>query len=146
VTVQDALHNSKSVSNLVVEACHYHGCSDLTSFGQSHELARRLAVVSFRCAGLAWLLATSALSWSCGAFAQAAAPSAQYCYDAAGRLIGVIDANGSATYQYDVVGNTTSVTQLPPSTLVVVDASPASAPVGQTITIYGTALLPKPRR
>jgi hypothetical protein len=52
------------------------------------ELRERLAPLS-----IMWLLATSALYPAKPAFAQAS--TAQYFYDAAGRLVGVLDSNGS---------------------------------------------------
>ena len=86
--------------------------------------------------GLGWLLATSALASSSVALAQAT--SAQYVYDAVGRLIGVVDATGSAIYNYDAVGNTLSIVRTPSTVLGVVGTTPATARIGQSITIYGT--------
>jgi YD repeat-containing protein len=68
------------------------------------------------------------------------ADTAQYFYDPAGRLTGVIDpVNGSAQYNYDKSGNITSIVTNPISTLTVLQVSPRSGPVGTTVTVSGTA-------
>ena len=64
----------------------------------------------------------------------------RYYYDDAGRLIQVIDQNGSvATYSYDAVGNLLSITRSSQSGsgLAVLNFNPQSGPVGQTVTIQG---------
>ena len=62
-----------------------------------------------------------------------------YIYDALGRLRAVIDSGGdTATYNYDAVGNLTSITRQNSSVLSVVEFSPTSGPIGATVTVYGT--------
>src|SRR5262249_19029658 len=62
-----------------------------------------------------------------------------YIYDALGRLRAVIDSGGdTATYNYDAVGNLTSITRQNSTALSVVEFSPNSGPIGTTVTIYGT--------
>src|SRR5712691_12210174 len=66
--------------------------------------------------------------------------SAQYVYDALGRLTLVIDPSGNvATYNYDAVGNLLSITRstTSPSGLTIFSFSPAQGGVGQTVTIQG---------
>ncbi len=68
-----------------------------------------------------------------------------YVYDEAGRLRAVIDpAANTAVYAYDAVGNLTGITQQPSSTLAVLQFTPASSPVGTTVTIYGTGFSAMP--
>lgn len=68
-----------------------------------------------------------------------------YVYDDAGRLRAVIDpATNTAIYAYDAVGNLTGITQQAASTLVLLQATPASDPVGTTVTIYGTGFSATP--
>ena len=75
----------------------------------------------------------------CSSIPIAHADTAQYFYDPAGRLIGMIDpVNGSAQYGYDATGNILAVATNPISALVVVQASPVRGAVGTTVTIAGT--------
>jgi YD repeat-containing protein len=68
-----------------------------------------------------------------------------YVYDNAGRLRAVIDpASDTAIYAYDSVGNLTGITRQPSSTLAVLQFTPSSAPVGATVTIYGTGFSATP--
>ena len=68
-----------------------------------------------------------------------------YVYDDAGRLRAVIDpASDTAVYGYDAVGNLTGITRQPSSTLTVLQFTPASSPVGATVTIYGTGFSATP--
>lgn len=68
-----------------------------------------------------------------------------YVYDDAGRLRAVIDpASDTAVYGYDAVGNLTGITRQPSSTLAVLQFTPASSPVGTTVTIYGTGFSATP--
>jgi YD repeat-containing protein len=69
-----------------------------------------------------------------------AADSAQYFYDPAGRLTGVLDpVNGSARYSYDKSGNISSIVRSSLATPTVLQASPGAAAIGGTVTIAGTA-------
>ncbi len=69
----------------------------------------------------------------------ASADTAQYFYDPAGRLVGVLDpVNGSAQYIYDLTGNILQVKQNPLSALVVFPAVPSGGPAGTVVTIGGT--------
>jgi YD repeat-containing protein len=65
----------------------------------------------------------------------------QYFYDDLGQLIRAVDQNGNvATYTYDAVGNLLSITRstLPPSNgLAILNFTPQSGPVGQSVTIQG---------
>ncbi len=65
----------------------------------------------------------------------------QYFYDDIGRLIKAVDQNGNvATYAYDAVGNLLSITRstLPANNgLAVLNFTPQSGPVGQSVTIQG---------
>ena len=69
----------------------------------------------------------------------ARADSAQYFYDPAGRLTGMVDpTNGSATYAYDAVGNILSVVRKPISNIMVAEVSPSRGAAGGRVTIAGT--------
>jgi YD repeat-containing protein len=65
----------------------------------------------------------------------------QYFYDDIGRLIRAVDQNGNvATYSYDAVGNLLSITRstLPANNgLTILNFTPQSGPVGQSVTIQG---------
>ncbi len=70
-----------------------------------------------------------------------------YIYDALGRLRAVIDpsqTDGTAIYSYDAVGNLLSITRQPASQVAIIEFSPASGPVGTTVTIQGTGFSPTP--
>jgi YD repeat-containing protein len=69
----------------------------------------------------------------------------RYIYDELGRLVGVIDANGDAAeYHYDAVGNLLSITRSSPTQVNIIDFSPDSGPIGQTVTIQGTGFSATP--
>jgi YD repeat-containing protein len=65
----------------------------------------------------------------------------QYFYDDLGRLIRVVDQNGNvASYSYDAVGNILAITRstLPANNgLTILNFTPQSGPVGQSVTIQG---------
>jgi YD repeat-containing protein len=65
----------------------------------------------------------------------------QYFYDDIGRLIKAVDQNGNvATYSYDAVGNLLSIARstLPANNgLAILNFTPQSGPVGQSVTIQG---------
>jgi RHS repeat-associated protein len=63
----------------------------------------------------------------------------EYQYDAAGRLVGVVQNGGQAAkYSYDAAGNVTGVTRYSATTLAMVSVVPASARPGASVTLYGT--------
>ena len=100
-------------------------------------LRRWLALTVGTAAGAAMLLM--------GSPAAAQSAGAQFVYDAAGRLVQVIGANGaSAQYTYDAAGNLLAVTPLSSSTQVVTGFSEVSAPPGGTLTIYGSGFSTTP--
>ncbi len=93
---------------------------------------------------LAWTMAIS-LALMAGALAPTVAADISYVYDDAGRLRAVIDpATDTAIYAYDSVGNLTGITRQPSTTKAVVQFTPASGPVGTTVTIYGTGFSATP--
>ena len=68
-----------------------------------------------------------------------------YVYDELGRVIAVTDPGGDTVrYNYDAVGNITSISRAASSTLSFISFSPGSGPVGATVTIYGTAFSTTP--
>jgi YD repeat-containing protein len=68
-----------------------------------------------------------------------------YVYDELGRLIAVTDPAGdTARYSYDAVGNVLSISRYSSSTLSLISFTPASGPIGATVTIYGTAFSTTP--
>ena len=82
---------------------------------------------------------TISLALVVGAFAPPASADISYVYDDAGRLRAVIDpATDTAVYAYDAVGNLTGITRQLSTTKAVLQFTPASGPVGTTVTIYGT--------
>ncbi len=68
-----------------------------------------------------------------------------YVYDELGRVIAVTDPGGDTVrYNYDAVGNITSISRAASSTLSFISFSPGSGPVGATVTIHGTAFSTTP--
>jgi len=66
------------------------------------------------------------------------AQTVTYAYDPAGRLVGVVDPNGSAAIiTYDWNGNRLSVTTTNSNSVSIFSFSPANGPVGMAVTIYG---------
>jgi YD repeat-containing protein len=66
-------------------------------------------------------------------------------YDRLGRLIGVVDpACDTAVYQYDAVGNLTGISRQSSALMSIIDVTPASGPVGTTVSIFGTGFSPTP--
>jgi YD repeat-containing protein len=68
-----------------------------------------------------------------------------YQYDEVGRLIGVVDSqNGSAVYNYDAVGNITSIVRKSVGDVGITSFTPRSGPIGTTVTINGTGFSATP--
>ncbi len=66
-------------------------------------------------------------------------------YDELGRLIAVIDPAGEkATYTYDAVGNLLSITRSSAAQIAILEFTPNKAPIGATVTIYGSAFSTTP--
>ena len=62
----------------------------------------------------------------------------QYIYDENGRVVGVVDPAGAgAQYNYDALGNTTSIKRVAAGTLALLEFSPNAGPIGSTVTIQG---------
>lgn len=62
-----------------------------------------------------------------------------YIYDESGRLVGVIDPSGNvAVYKYDAAGNILSISRSSSSQVSIIQFTPKSGPVGNTVTISGT--------
>jgi YD repeat-containing protein len=71
--------------------------------------------------------------------------TANYLYDANGRLITVLSPTGEAArYNYDAAGNFTSITRVAATTLSILDFTPGTGSVGTTVTIYGTGFSATP--
>lgn len=69
----------------------------------------------------------------------------RYVYDELGRLVVVIDETGAAAiYQYDAVGNLLAITRQNAGVVSILEFSPNSGPVGQTVTLYGTGFSASP--
>jgi RHS repeat-associated protein len=68
-----------------------------------------------------------------------------YAYDEAGRLRAVIDPSaGAAVYSYDAVGNLVSIARQNATATSIIEVDPDSAPVGSSVTIYGTGFSSTP--
>ncbi|MBX3237062.1 MAG: IPT/TIG domain-containing protein [Nitrospiraceae bacterium] len=77
----------------------------------------------------------------------ALADTAEYFYDELSRLIGVADGNGvTAVYNYDAVGNLTSIDRFTPpgSGIGIYLAAPGSGPATTQVTIEGYGFDPTP--
>ncbi|MDB6101579.1 MAG: hypothetical protein JWO52_1578, partial [Gammaproteobacteria bacterium] len=102
-------------------------------------LARNANVMSLQHSAALWLLTTLSLLSSTNALAT------QYLYDAAGRMVAAIAADGSAAaYRYDSVGNILGIQRLAPGQLSVLALTSAQGSVGGTITIEGTGFSTNP--
>lgn len=65
--------------------------------------------------------------------------SSVYLYDDNGRLVAVIQPNGSAfIYDYDAAGNFTGISNVSDNKLRIIAFIPRRGPVGTRVTIYGT--------
>jgi len=66
-------------------------------------------------------------------------------YDEVGRLVAVVDPTGDTVrYSYDAVGNLLSITRASSSSLSVIEFTPDKAPVGSSVTIFGTGFSTTP--
>src|SRR5512138_2903972 len=73
------------------------------------------------------------------AFSVCASATTQYVYDGVGRLIQVIESDGtSIQYQYDSVGNVLSITRTAAATVAVSSFAPSAGVVGASVTIHGS--------
>ncbi len=71
--------------------------------------------------------------------------AADYVYDANGRLRAVTNSSGaSATYNYDALGNMTSVGSVAAGQLAIFAFVPNRGPVGATVTLNGAGFAPTP--
>lgn len=68
-----------------------------------------------------------------------------YSYDAAGRLIQVIDPSGEvAQYVYDPAGNIVQIIRVPTGAVAISGFTPKSGPTGTIVTIYGAGFSATP--
>ena len=68
-----------------------------------------------------------------------------YVYDDLGRLKAVTDpASDTAIYSYDAVGNVLGISRQNSSLVSVIQAAPSSAPIGASVTIFGTGFSTTP--
>jgi YD repeat-containing protein len=75
----------------------------------------------------------------------AASADINYVYDRIGRLIGVVDpASDTAVYNYDAVGNLTSISRQSSALVSLIDFNPAAGSAGTVVTIFGTGFDPTP--
>src|SRR5262249_44224083 len=73
----------------------------------------------------------------------AASADINYVYDRIGRLIGVVDPAGdAAVYNYDAVGNLTSISRQSSALVSLIDFNPAAGSAGTILTIFGTGFHP----
>ena len=95
-----------------------------------------------------WILLGPVLAWDHGRLTltpNTAHADITYIYDRLGRLIAVVDPAGdAAVYHYDAVGNLTGISRQSSALVSVIDFTPASGPVGTTVTIFGTGFSPTP--
>ena len=78
--------------------------------------------------------------------AEAQSPSdIAYVYDELGRLIAVVDpSQGAAIYNYDAVGNLTSIVRQSASITSILEFTPNDGPIGTKVTLYGTGFSSTP--
>ena len=75
------------------------------------------------------------------------ASAIKYIYDELGRLVGVVDPSGdAATYRYDAVGNTLSISRLDSTSVSVIEFTPNSGPPSASVTIYGIGFSATPNQ
>ena len=75
----------------------------------------------------------------CACVMDVGAQTVRYVYDAAGRLVAVIDPNGDAAiYTYDAVGNVLSIARQSAGVVSVLEFFPKAGPIGQNVTLWGT--------
>ena len=73
------------------------------------------------------------------AHAATASGDITYVYDAGGRVVGVVDpTSDTGTYTYDAVGNVRSIARRSSMDTSIIEFTPHSAPVGSTVTLFGT--------
>jgi YD repeat-containing protein len=95
-----------------------------------------------RCAAVVCLLVATLLLIPSHTFAQ----EVRYIYDAAGRLIAVIDAQGRATiYDYDETGNLLAVRRPDVTTTVAITyVNPNAGLAGDVVDIFGVGFIDTP--
>src|SRR5262249_4979180 len=73
-------------------------------------------------------------------------PDITYIYDALARLTAVADQTGdtAAVYRYDSVGNLLVIERQSASVVSIIEFTPPSAPIGTSLTIYGTGFSETP--
>jgi YD repeat-containing protein len=101
------------------------------------------------CCFLYWSLCLAWVLWHLNIIPMPAyADTAQYLYDELGRLVGVADSTGvTAVYNYDAVGNLTSINRFTPpgSGIGIYLEAPGSGPATTQVTLQGYAsILPRP--
>lgn len=68
----------------------------------------------------------------------ARADTIDYVYDEIGRLVGIVDDNGgSARYVYDALGNVTSIERTSAGAVSILEFTPNSGPIGETVAVSG---------
>lgn len=73
------------------------------------------------------------------------ADTVDYVYDELGRLVGAVDSSGaSARYVYDALGNVTSIERNAAGTVSILEFTPNSGPVGETVTVSGSGFSTTP--
>ncbi|MGH8669304.1 MAG: beta strand repeat-containing protein [Burkholderiales bacterium] len=91
----------------------------------------------------------AAALWAFTAFlasgSSAAVADVLYSYDAAGRLIQVVDPSGeSAQYVYDAAGNIVQIVRVPAGNVAIAGFTPKSGPIGTAVTIFGAGFSATP--
>jgi YD repeat-containing protein len=74
-------------------------------------------------------------------------PPITYVYDELSRLIAVVDPSqtqGTAIYSYDAAGNILSIARQSATLLAILQVTPSTAPVGTTVTIWGSGFSTAP--
>jgi RHS repeat-associated protein len=131
------------MAHLILEVSR--GASNLSLSITAGSLSRRIGLSVTGRFALACLLSIAVMGIGAGsAMASPPANAFRFFHDADGRLKAAIDPEGeTAVYNWDEAGNLSSISRASSTKLSIVQLSPSSGEVGQTIKIAGTGFSSK---